>query len=619
MTYSAATLAWAREEADRPYIERDRAQALGQIDGARLDRITAPVDPHASVRDLGELATRRADYMLDLVAALAAPVTLDWINAHLEALEARPLPEFDPKRGSVADQMEGAVKRVCCRLWWKRQIQRVAVRKREALARARGLVSHATRQPYVTDETFARFKRAKVKTEAMLKETTIESAEGDFLSLWDAMQAGVGNMQIRRGELMTRIKGAEQWALGAGMVGLFTTNTTPSAYHAMRHAGGKNPAFAGHTPAEGQAWLCDAWARTRAAIKREGLRVFGFRVAEPHHDGTPHWHMLIWVHPTDAQRLQDLMSEQWLAEAGDEPGAQQHRLKVEHISQEKGGAVAYVAKYIAKGLDDAGQVGEQGHEDQHEGEAVSVENASAARVQCWARAWGIRQFQAFGQPPVTVWRELRRVDQPTEQSASPAMLAAHAAVNKTEARRACWKSYMEAQGGAMQGRAARIKLEQERELEAGRYGFALRVRVLGVRDVKRPGECLLSNRKRWKPRGSWAPGERANVRTWGASASPQGAQPWTRVNNCTDSKTLAQRKRDELNEKARAWLLREGLEHLIFDSKGEAGGRVIEGGQYGRENRPPGGGNCGAARLDRGTGPHPGDGRGLRCATAGSA
>lgn len=530
-------------------IRGQRDTALDQIEETRLGRILAPVDPDATEGQLRELARRRAELMLDRIAELAEPVTLEWLNAQVTALEARELPPMDCNGGPYAEQLEARVKRACCRHWWTRNVRRAATRKREAREQAAGRVSVRT-APYVSDETAARYVRQGERNRAILESTEIESADGELLTLWAAMQASTSNPAIRRGELMTRIKGAEQWAAARGMVGLFTTNTLPSRFHATHHGGGRNAAFDGSTPRDGQGWLCRTWARARAALHRERVQFFGFRVAEPHHDGCPHWHMLLFVDKAQAEALQATMRRYWLADAGTEPGAAQHRFKAVQIDPAKGDAAGYVAKYIAKNIDDAGAVGAEGHRDEAGGEQIEIAEAGggkARRVMAWASAWGIRQFQALGQPPVTVWRELRRVDAQAAQGASPAIRAAHAAVNRTGDQLACWRSYLDAQGGAMQGRAQRVRLFVEHQRRDGLYGPTEAERIVGVHDVLRPGEVVLSSRKAWRPRGTWTANDRdaATVGDWGGVrdwlfARPKAAQPWTRVNNCTQRGGIAE-------------------------------------------------------------------------------
>ena len=207
--------------------------------------------------------------------------------------------------------------------------------------------------------------------------------------------------------------------------------------------------------------------------------------------------------------------------------------------------MAYVAKYISKNIDDAGAVGTEGHTDHQDGEQQElIEGGNKARrVTAWASAWGIRQFQAIGQPPVTVWRELRRIDDGMVLGSSKAMQAAHQAVNKADERRADWSAYMQAQGGAMTGRAYQLRLEVDTEEKDGRYGPTEAARPVGVWDTKRPGEICTSNRKKWRTAGTWTPQERHAATVGDAGEvrdlylTPRPVSTWTRVNNCTPSRS----------------------------------------------------------------------------------
>jgi hypothetical protein len=549
---------------ERVKAARDRATAWERQAVAEVARITQAgaarqVRGYESDAELRYLAARRADLMLSRIADAAEVITLDWLNWQAVPMGARPLPDFQCSK-PYAEQLQAAIKRTTCPLWWRRQLRREAVRTRETQAMHAGEVSARTRQPYVTNDTLRRYAQADQRNRAMLEATELESAEGETINLLQAVEASTANKAIRRGELMTRIRGAEEWAEARGMVGIFTTNTCPSRFHAQQMKAGKNPKHDGSTPRDAQGWLCQTWARARAALHRKGVRFFGYRVAEPHHDGCPHWHMLLWCEPAQVDKLRETMRAYWLHDDGDEQGAQAHRFKAKAL--DKGGAVSYVAKYISKGIDDAGAVGAEGHTDERGGEQADMFDGTATRVQRWAAAWGIRQFQAIGQPPVTVWRELRRVSDLSVQGASPTVKAAHAAVSKTSGRRACWRTYMEAQGGAMQGREHRVRVIDDGEPREGRYGTEYRPRPVGVFDVQRPGEWVLSDRKEWKPRGSWADAERVQLRGWmwadsrvnsrvgtevplssqrpvkpptavgGREANP-AVHPWTRVINCT--------------------------------------------------------------------------------------
>jgi hypothetical protein len=122
--------------------------------------------------------------------------------------------------------------------------------------------------------------------------------------------------------------------------------------HAYRTVQGgrviRNKKYDGTKPNEAQAHLTATWARIRAALARRSVGIYGFRIAEPNHDGTPHWHCLVFHRPGDAEMLRSTISKYALAVDGDEPGARKHRVDFKPMDAAKGTAAGYIAKYVAK-------------------------------------------------------------------------------------------------------------------------------------------------------------------------------------------------------------------------------------------------------------------------------
>lgn len=423
----------------------------------------------------------------------------------------------------TASALRGVALRLECARWWRRALRRMVARMYERGAIECGLVGAKSGAWYCSDRAVDRRMQQQDANEAAMRARVIESAGGQSMSVWEAAQAGVANKAIRRGELMTRIKGAEAVADASGLVGLFVTATCPSRFHAQLRHGGANPRYLGDTPAEAQLWLRGMWAKARASLGRQRIGIMGYRVAEPHHDGCPHWHMLMWCRPEHAETVEGVMRAYWLSDDGDEPGADKHRLTVKRMLS--GGAAGYVAKYVAKNIDDTGI---DAHTDGDAGRVQAtliegVEVTPARRVEAWAATWGIRQFQAFGQPPVSVWRELRRVTQQQAAGGSDALALVWSACHRRGDRLADWGEYMRRQGGCMLPRwAYRFAVERvEREVE-GRYGRVVERWACGVRD-RAPG--------RHRERVAVTPTRRER---WGGEGfGRREPPPWTRLNNCT--------------------------------------------------------------------------------------
>lgn len=413
--------------------------------------------------------------------------------------------------------------RAGCAKWWRRQLRRWIAQDYERGAVELGIVGAAAGQWYCSNRAVKRRIHQVQNSAEAMRSAVIESASGQKMSLWDVAQKSVSNKAIRRGELMTRIRGCETWADANGMVGLFTTNTCPSRFHAWRKEGGRNPNYEGATPADGQKWLSLQWSRLRAKLHRDKLPIMGFRVAEPHHDGCPHWHMLIWCKPEHVERVSELMRAYWLADSGNEPGAQDYRVNIKDMLP--GMAAGYIAKYIAKNIDDA-HIDKHG-DDYAPGMTVGrdllgdMDVKPCQRVEAWAALWHIRQFQAIGQPPVTVWRELRRVPEQAAAAGSDGLIKAWLSVHRVKDKKADWEGYMRAQGGAMLRRDDyRFCVHTVDKDKAGRYETVREKWACGVTDRRAAGALAVTPTKRER---------------WGAEgfAATRRAPPWTRLNNCT--------------------------------------------------------------------------------------
>lgn len=306
----------------------------------------------------------------------------------------------------IKKRLLAACARCFCERWWRRQIRKMAARQCETVARSLGLVSRK-KGGYCSDFRMSRRQGQQARNRHLLENLEAENQDGYKATLAELSDSSVSNPSNRHGELMTRIRGFEEVAVELGFVGLFFTLTCPSKYHAVLSSGYRNSKFKGFTPSEAQAYLSKQWAKIRAKWARQGVRCFGFRVAEPHHDGTPHWHLMLFFMPDQIAKARSLFMKYALEVDGHENGAIDNRADCKVIDPAKGTAAGYIAKYISKNI--AGHGNCAADWDHETGDLWSN---SAARVDAWASCWGIRQFQQIGVVSVTVWRELRRLKQP---------------------------------------------------------------------------------------------------------------------------------------------------------------------------------------------------------------
>lgn len=408
--------------------------------------------------------------------------------------------------------------------WWRRQLRKLHGQKVESAAIEVGLVKKQT-GIYASDETVERKRQQSRRNRRILESMQAVSDTGDCLNLAEIADLSVSNPRIRRAELMTRVRGFEDVAKSLGHVAEFYTLTCPSRMHAyLAKSGDPNPKYDGTKPKQAQAYLAHVWVNIRKAAARRNLNFYGFRVAEPQHDATPHWHFLLFMPKGQEDALRELIQSYALAVDGDEPGAKEHRFKAVPIDYSKGSAAGYIAKYIAKSIDgyalDEGVYGE----DPIEG---------AQRVQAWASVWGLRQFQQIGGPPVSVWRELRRLD----GKGPKGVVAEISAV----ADQGDWQAYVQLMGGPFATRKEQtLRLARQWNDQPGRYGEPLGWQVKGVFYAN----VLVPTRfQQW--RIERLPIEKASLarpRNFSEnSANVEFSVPWTCVNNCPEQSLIFSR------------------------------------------------------------------------------
>lgn len=509
-----------------------------QASSAWLDKLQAFAALHGdalrwnmSDGDICKKAKEIAAYVGDFVTMWPEPLTmaekLDAVLMVCSSVGVEP-----PKSLTVS----GAIERGLSDIWWRRCLRKKIARVVEHGAIKLGVVTRSS-GGYASDDAVQR-RRAQIKRNAdMLNKAVMRNEAGQCYTLAELAKSGTSNPAVRGDELMTRIRGCEEYADANGHFGTFWALTTPSRFHAVI-VGGKtskakarpNKRYDGvSTPRDAQLWLRTQWARARSELAREGIEVYGFRVAEPHHDGTPHWHAMLWFKTELAMHQgMSVIASRWLKDDGRETGAHEHRINVKRI--EAGGAAGYMAKYVAKNI---GHYDMGAHLDTLDGLEAAVWAGDVQgwqRVDAWAATWGIRQFQAIGQPSVTVWREMRRVT--VDQVDHARVMLGDAlpqkiwhSVHRQGELMADWARYMVHMGGVCLKRGAYALLPAKRINEVvNGYGETItQKKIVGV--VMRGGQWLISRRQAWARVVDvpvLSPCDRAAL-----------AAPWSGFNNCT--------------------------------------------------------------------------------------
>ncbi|EAS6891273.1 replication endonuclease [Salmonella enterica] len=484
-------------------------------------------------QDLAEFLCDEVEYLNRTLRDESAPELLGVLYSMAagiaEHFKADP-PEWSRFTGKklTPEQLKIAISRMISVRFWSRHFRTFTRRWREHLYIAVGDVRRQ-RSVICSPQWVQHWLASRKRGREIMAETDLEDEEtGETLPLLSAVDASVSNNEKRRAEMLTRVKGLEELAAldhmsqDSDYVALFFTWTAPQQYHAWLETGLRNRKWNGASPRETQRYFTRTFKNFSTALTRRDIHIFGMHVTESHHDGTPHWHGILFVRREQEATLRDVFEGYANAEncSAHRPGKppEQSQLMIKPVDKRMGSLTAYITKHICRNLEGCAP----GGRDKETGRPwTELARHSAA----WASLWGIKQFQFTGGPPVSVWRELRKLsDQKQADSVSPVFGELHHAAGAGD-----WAEYTRLQGGLP---AARKKLTMRTWYQAASEPDECGQYTAIIKGVYLPGTGkapVATRTRKWKvktPRQNVKPGFMKNRRK-------PALTPWTRINNCT--------------------------------------------------------------------------------------
>ena len=418
----------------------------------------------------------------------------------------------------------GSLARMLCADWWYRKMWQMRCEWREEQLRAVCLVNKKA-SPYVSYEAVIHKREQRRKSLEFFRSHELTNEQGDTLDMEDVVNASSSNPAHRRNEMMACVKGLELIAEMRGDCAVFYTITCPSRFHATLNNGRPNPKWTSATVRQSSDYLVDTFAAFRKAMHKRGMRWYGVRVAEPHHDGTVHWHLLCFMRKKERRAITALLRKFAIREDREELGNNTGpRFKSELINPRKGTPTSYIAKYISKNIDGRGLANEISKET---GRSL---RDNAEHVNAWASLHRVQQFRFFGIPGRQAYRELRLLagqaarQQADKKAGAPVLDNLRLDAVLAAADAGCFATYIMKQGGVLVPRKHHlVRTAYELNDEPSTYGDH-GIRIYGIWSPILEGR-ICTHAMKWKM-------VRKAVDVQEATADQGACAPWTRGNNC---------------------------------------------------------------------------------------
>lgn len=332
--------------------------------------------------------------------------------------------------------------------FWRRAIRVRILRAREHFFLRLGLIGKG-REAYAS-EVAVKLRGAQLKRQQEWMKATvliprqIEEVQGEEPYEPLTLEQVAAGPRERFAKLYTFVKAVDVLAQEAGLSAAMVTLTLEPEWHPSPSHGQNS--WNDSSPRDAHQSLCHRWQAILRDLHRAGIRLSGLRVAEPHADACPHWHIWMLYRPEYETRILSTVMRYFpnklkvrspsatdsgkpapvdtiydtrdnLLTGTSRPlrhpneGAQ---VEVSRIDRNISSGASYAMKYLLKTVDAGDELNREAGLFAGDDAATRKKKAqhadNAKRVDAYRSTWGLNRGQLFGIAKcLTVWDELRRM------------------------------------------------------------------------------------------------------------------------------------------------------------------------------------------------------------------
>jgi hypothetical protein len=391
-----------------------------------------------------------------------------------------------PKRNGKS--VSGDIARYCAPAWWKRKLKTIHRRNFEHVAQFIGQVNEQ-RNIYISDHSLKKINNGKKANEKFINTLLAINEEGEQFDFHDFVDSSLSNPKNKYAELLMRMFGTATYANNKGYKAHLFTILCPKEMKSSFQYGEMNDDYIKESTLAAHHFINKVWKNSRTAIDKLTKNFFGFRVVEPCHDGSPHWHLIVYTPVQETNSILNLLRKK-IEQKYDFKGEMfSCVLNVQEVENKD---VKNVIFYLVKSLEGKASSSSCSKDmindlSVNKTDETEEKENNKQRIFAWGSLWGIRQFQQFGMPPIGLWREARRIANKAGMDVSGIWKFS---------KEGDWPAFIESIGGiGCKKNELTVKLHKVNTYECDCYGDELGKVPLGL-EIN--GEIFISRFHQWK-------------------------------------------------------------------------------------------------------------------------